>query len=285
MAFEGSKLWIGLISLLSVVALLAVLIPQNERRDYFLTKITICTVLFIVSLYSLLWFVKVLAWMQVREGFEDSIESQWTTTLQNPDLDSVCSIFTEVYENKLKTEKGSPPNEITEDEARERVDAELAKACTLGVFSCSLYQDVKTSTTLDTIYVDAKKLPDTFLAQAYQTLLVSKGILEKTIKDIEDSLSKVSIEGFDTLCSPEAAKTRRQKEDPANDPAKCVLAEEISPEIKQKDITQKLETLKKSLQTFQGSGTSFADLSIECGKLKGKLAELKAKAESGTLLS
>ena len=260
----------------------------NEEMDIFLTKMTVLFAFLILSVYGIMWAIRKTT--QVREGFADSIESQWISLIQNPDLDNVCLIYSEIYQNQMKTEKGAPPNEITEEQARERVDADFSKKATLGVFSCTLHKKLKSNKTLDSIYKDLSTVPDTFLAQAYQTLLVCKSILEKTIKDIEDSLSKVKVEGFASppMCSPEASKQRKEaleRMNPANDPNKCILPEEITPEIKIAAITKKLEAIKAALAALQGKGQSFTDLYKECMALKVKLADLKNKAESGTLVS
>jgi len=261
---------------------------MNEEMDIFLTKMTVLIVFLVLSIYGSMFLIRKTT--QVREGFAESIESQWKTLTQNEDLDNVCTIYSGIYENQVKNEKGAPPNEITEEQARERVDAEFTKKVTLGVFSCTLYKKLKSNKTLDTIYKDLSTVPDTFLAQAYQTLLVCKSILEKTIKEIEDSLSKVKVEGFASppMCSPEASKQRKdalEKMNPANDPTKCILPEEITPEIKIAAITKKLDAIKTALQAIQGKGQSFSDLYKECLALKGKLDNLKNKAESGTLVS
>jgi hypothetical protein len=292
--YKGSYIWAYIIAFVACVVVAYYIVPsivkyffQNEEMDIYLTKMTVLFVFLILSVYGIMWFVK----SRAREGFVDSDPvSQWKAAIQNPDFDNVCSIYTEIYENQVKTEKGSPPNEITEEQARERVDADFAKKCSLGVFSCSLYQKVKASKDLDTIYGDLQTVPDSFLAQAYQTLTVCKGILEKTIADIQDSISKIKIEGFDSppICSAEAAASRKsviQKSDASNDPARCILPEEVTPEAKKAAITQKLQKIQNALDALQGKGESFSDLYKECMNLKGKLAELKSKAESGTLVS
>ena len=292
--YKASYIWAYIIGFIVCVIVAYYIVPsvvkyifQNEEMDIYLTKMTVLFVFLILSVYGIMWFIKARA----REGFVDADPvSQWKAAIQNPDLDNVCSIYNEIYENQVKTEKGSPPNEITEEQARERVDADFAKKCSLGVFSCSIYKKVKASSTLDSIYSDIQTVPDTFLAQAYETLTVCKAILEKTIKDIEDSISKIKIEGFNSppMCSPQASKQRKdalEKMNPANDPNKCILPEEITPEIKIAAITKKLDAIKTALQTLQGKGASFDALYKECVTLKAKLAELKSKAESGTLVS
>jgi hypothetical protein len=292
--YKASYIWAYIIGFIACVVVAYYIVPsvvkyifQNEEMDIYLTKMMVLFVFLILSVYGIMWFVKARA----REGFADSDPvSQWKTAIQNPDLDNVCSIYNEIYENQVKTEKGSPPNEITEEQARERVDADFAKKCSLGVFSCSIYKKVKGSSTLDSIYNDIQTVPDTFLAQAYQTLTVCKAILEKTIADIQDSISKIKIEGFDSppICTAEAAASRKsviKKSDPSNDPARCILPEEITPEVKKAGITKKLQKIQDALQTLQGKGASFDALYKECVTLKAKLAELKSKAESGTLVS
>jgi len=292
--YKGSYIWAYIIAFIACVAVAYYIVPsivkyffQNEEMDAYLTKMTVLSIFLILSVYGITWLLKIRA----REGFVDSTPvSQWKAAIQNPDFDNVCSIYTEIYENQVKTEKGSPPNEITEEQARERVDADFTKKCSLGVFSCTLYQKVKASNDLDSIYGDLQTVPDSFLAQAYETLTVCKSILEKTIADIQDSISKIKIEGFDSppVCSPDAAKSRKaaiEKSDPANDPSRCILLEEITPEVKNAAITQKLQKIQNALDALQGKGESFNELYQECITLKAKLAELKSKAESGTLVS
>lgn len=292
--YKASYIWGSIIGFIACVVVAYYIVPsivryffQNEEMDIYLTKMTVLLVFLTFSVYGIMWFVKARA----REGFVDSDPvSQWKAAIQNPNLDNVCSIYSEIYENQVKTEKGSPPNEITEEQARERVDADFTKKCSLGVFSCTLYKKVKESKTLDSIYGDLEAVPDSFLAQAYETLTVCKAILTKTIAEIEDSISKIKIEGFDSppICSAEAAKSRQsviKKSDPSNDPARCILPEEVTPEVKNAAITQKLQKIKDALDKLQAKGESFDALYKECMTLKGKLAELKSKAESGTLVS
>jgi hypothetical protein len=294
MEYKASYIWFYIIAIIVVIVIAYYIVPgvvlffiKNKVMDEFLTKLTVYTVLMFLSVYGIMWYVK----SRAREGFVDADPvSQWKTAVQNSELDNVCSVYSQVYENKVKTEKGTPPNEITEEQARERVDADFKEKCTLGVFSCSLYKKLKASSTLDAIYADLPSVPDSFLAQAYQTLIACKTILEKTVKEIEDSISKIKVEGFDSppICSEEAAKARQsviKKSDPANDPARCVLAEEITPEIKSAGITRKLQTVQAALEGIQGKGKPFKELYKECMDLKAKLDELKAKAESGTLAS
>ena len=291
--FKASYIWGTIIAIIVAIVIAYYIVPsvvlffiKNKFMDEFLTKLTVYTVLMILSIYGIMWYVK----SRAREGFVDSDPvSLWKAAIQNPDLDNVCSVYSQVYENKVKTEKGTPPNEITEEQARERVDAEFKEKCSLGVFSCTLYKKLKASSTIDTIYRDLPSVPDAFLAQAYQTLTVCKTILEKTVKEIEDSISKIK-EGFDSppICSEEAEKARKsamKKPDPANDPARCVLAEEITPEVKNAEIKRKLQTVESALEGIQGKGVPFKELYKECMDLKAKLDELKAKAEAGTLAS
>lgn len=296
---KGSYLWVFLITVIVCIGAACFIFPQiypyifeNKDLDAFLTKITILLIFLVISVYGIMFFVRSL--VQARnEGFVDSdAVATWKKTLQNQSLDDVCSLYSEIYESQVKIEMGTPPNEISEQQARERIDFAFKTQSPLGVFSCSQYKTMKSAIDLDSIYLSIQTVPDTFLAQAYQTMLLCKSLLTKTLKEIQESLDTIKVEGFGLampLCSPEAAAKRTalltELVTPAADPSKCVTVSEIPPEQKNAEILAKLQTIQTVYTSAKGNGKEFNDLYKECMALKSQLQTLKSKAESGTLIS
>ena len=292
---KGSYLWAFLITVTVCIGAACFIFPkiypyifENKELDAFLTKVTVLFLLLVLSGFGIMLFVRSI----VREGFVDSdAVLTWKKTLQNQSLDDVCSLYSEIYESQVKVEMGTPPNEISEQQARERVEFAFKTQSPLGIFSCSQYKAMKASTDLDSIYLSIQTVPDTFLAQAYQTMLLCKSLLEKTLKDVQDSLDKVKIEGFGLatpLCSPEAASKRKAlltPVEPSNNPSKCVTVSEIPPEQKNAEILSKLQTIQTVYTSAKGNGKEFNDLYNECMALKSQLQTLRSKAEAGTLIS
>jgi len=295
---KGSYLWAFLITVIVCIGAACFIFPriypyifENKELDAFLTKVTVLFLLLVLSGFGIMLFVRSIVRGQ-QEGFVDSdAVLAWKKTLQNQSLDDVCSLYSEIYESQVKVEMGTPPNEISEQQARERVEFAFKTQSPLGIFSCSQYKTMKASTDLDSIYLSIQTVPDTFLAQAYQTMLLCKSLLSKTLKDVQDSLDKVKVEGFGLaipLCSPEAASKRKAlltPVEPSNNPSKCVTVSEIPPEQKNAEILSKLQTIQTAYMTIKGNGKEFNDLYNECMALKNQLQTLKSKAEAGTLIS
>lgn len=294
---EAVSTQIQIIAVIAVIgALIETFLPGffSEKAKSLFTLTTIVIIGVLLSFLLLMWFLK----LRVREGFEDnSYLSRWKRLMEENRVSEVCDVYNEIYEKLYTVEKGAPPLEVkTDAQAREAVDAKFAKLMTVKTVSCKDIQELNESNRLDTFYENITKIPQNIFIQVYQTAIASRALLKETYENIQNSEEKakdkaanLSEEGFEDLsdkplCEDKAAVERKaylERKPLSPEAEKCLLAEEVPPEQKEKVITTRLNQIESSFEDYKKSiKDSITKVLEDCKRYKTEMERKKKETEA-----
>ena len=232
--------------------------------------------------------------LQVSEGFEapkaqapSNIEVQIRAVLDEMDSKEICPLYTVIRSNMLKNEKAG--QDISDQEAKNRVEAALAIKIPGGALPCPLFTYPKAASDLE--WLDfLQKIPVDFGARVVLMAIYAQGFLADKENILKDALSgngtpPVS-DGF-AVCTPDLADSRRAEKQKVKGES-CTLPEDLSPAQIQEAITKLLKDLVANKNTVLK--TKKIDPTID---IKPLLTQAKAsaayitkkseQAQSGTL--
>ena len=292
---DGVTIGYWVLGTLLMGALLQTLLPNLFSRDFnvFLSKVTIGSILLVASFVGLQLFLKVHN-SSYREGFEAKEKTAMELWKEMSDLyqmSEVCALKKRIEARILPVEKGVPPNELTDTQARERTEKYFVKDTSHGSVNCVAFEKVQKAKDIDTFFVTVQELPNTFLIQVYETAQRSNSLLREKVSEIEKSLKKK--EGFVDpsvgVCSPEIVEERRKflREKKLDEAAqRCLLPEEVPFESKEKVATQKVKKLQDTydayIRMYPGKPT-VDEMLAKAKEMEKKLDQIKKDAESGDL--
>lgn len=237
------------------------------------------------SILLLMVFLKA----RIREGFEDTASvSRWNAMVKETQVETICKLYTELYEKIMVVEKGAPPEPVKSDaQAREATDKQFAAAMTLTPVSCSLFQDVESKKdSLDTFFLALQTVPDNFFAQVVDTAVGCRNMLINQYTKVQEAEQRQK-EGFEDLplCSEAVAKEKKEeakKKELSKEAKQCVLVEEISPEKKEQAIQAKLSAMEKALTQYRNTSSikdSIQKILDDAKYYKNELDKKKKEAE------
>jgi hypothetical protein len=220
------------------------------------------------------------------EGFANSeIEVQVRAVLDQMDSNELCPLFTVIRKNMMKNAKAG--QQISDEEAAKRVEADLAIKIPGGALPCPLLTYPKPGST-DLDWLDfLQKVPSDFGARVVLMAVFAEGFLTTTEETMKLALSGNGTpptgEGF-AICSPDVADSRRaEKKDKP-----CTLPEELGPAQIKEAITKLLKDLVANKTTILKSKQidPLIDIKPLIARSKKSAAYLDKKgkqAESGEL--
>lgn len=234
--------------------------PQyfTPEFDEFLQKLTVVSILLAIVISSFFFFMK----SRNREGFAEQAASvgpmdTWKEMVSKYSLDELCKLLAEMEAKMIPAEKGAPPDQKTDAQAREAVQQEFLKGNAVAFFSCPLFQKVQAAQDMDQFFTVLQEVPDTFFAEAHSTANVALNLLLKQKQSFDDALKNppdipsVSTEGFRDIstkvCSPDIVEQRRKflREQKLSEEAEqCLLPEEVPKDSKESVVKAKLNRLE-----------------------------------------
>ena len=239
----------------------------------------------------------------VQEGFEEMpdstkksspdssfapISEQIRAVLEPMNITELCPLYAQIRDTAKKNELAGP-NPPTEQEALKRVEADLATRIPGGALPCPLFQWPSTTAT-DLEWLDwLQKIPKDFGARVIFMAVYARDFLQKQEDDLKGALrGEVNTEGFQDICTPDVAATRRAEAAKRQEAEACVLPEELSPNQIQESVSKLLKELvatKLKLLSAKGMDPTLdiRPLIKEASKSAAYLKQQGAAAESGTL--
>jgi hypothetical protein len=221
------------------------------------------------------------------EGFADAseIEVQVRAVLDQMDSNELCPLFAIIRKNMMKNAKAG--QQISDQEAAKRVEADLAIKIPGGALPCPLLTYPKAGST-DLDWLDfLQKVPSDFGARVVLMAVFAEGFLTTTEETMKLALSGNGTpptgEGF-AICSPDVADSRRAEK--MDKP--CTLPEELGPAQIKEAITKLLKELVANKTTILKSKQidPLIDIKPLIARSKVSAAYLDKKgkqAESGEL--
>lgn len=221
------------------------------------------------------------------------ISTQIRAALTPLDIQEICPLYDQIRETSLKNEMAGP-NPPTQQEAKKRIEADLAVKIPGGALPCPLLHWPKDSAT-DLEWLDwLQKIPKDFGARVVFMAIYAKEFLTKQQTDLQDALEgkkTPGTEGFADICTPDLAATRRAeaaKRQSESAAQACVLPEDLDPKQIQESVTTLLKELtatKIKILTDKGIDPEIDILPLikEASKSAEYLKKQGSAAESGTL--
>jgi len=220
----------------------------------------------------------------VIDGFVGSyIEVKIRAVLDEMDSKELCPLFAVIRTNMLKNAKAG--QEISDQEAAKRVEADLAIKIPGGALPCPLLTYPKAGSS-DLDWLDfLQKVPSDFGARVVLMAVFAEGFLSTTEKTMKLALSGNGTppEGF-AICSPDVADSRRaEKKDTS-----CTLPEDLSPAQIQEAVTKLLKDLVGNKTTILKSKQidpliDIKPLIAQAKKSAAYLSQKSEQAQSGNL--
>ena len=232
-----------------------------------------------------------------KEPFEDTQQQQQQDSPFAPKIKAILDAMATPYANELcdvfKTIRDTMKKNIqaeskmSDAEAINKVDADLNTKIPGGALSCPLLKYPRAGATdLDWLHW-LQNVPKDFGARVVLMADYANTFLLESKKGLEDALNAPR-EGFQEICTPDVAETRRMEKAKASKTSSCILPEEadkktIAEEIDlllQQLVATKTSILKaKSINPTQDIGPWVASAKQSAAWLQQK----KQQAESGTL--
>lgn len=239
-----------------VGALVETFVPGiiSEKTKGKMSSLTIGTLGILFSCLFLMIFLK----FRIREGFEDTgYATRWNRIVTENKIKEVCSLYTEMYEKMYSVEKGAAPEAVkTDAQAREAVDAKFATVMTQKPVNCKQIEQIGSKLqSIDGLFLEIQKAPDTLLVDVYDTASgCLRLLIEKYLENKE--AERKQKEGFEDkgLCSDAAATERREYKNRkalSQEAEKCLLVEEIPADKKQLYIDFKLNQIQSTFEKFK----------------------------------
>lgn len=302
MGKESNTVWSVIGVLAGILLLLSVLQTYKvaptiftKELDVFMTKMTFGLILLTVICVFLLP-----AFFRIREGFAttpDPIE-QWKKIVEEEKLTDLCSTIQDVQSKMALLEKGSPPDELTDDQARELVKDSFTKNVPSGPFSCVAFKQIQANSDLDNFIVNIQTVPDTYLVQAHETAVYCEKQYIAQLDTVKGSLNvknapkvDLPLESFVDVCTPDIVEQRKKlmRDKKLSEAAeKCLLPEEVPGPTKQEEVSKKIEALQNSFFDYKEKNKitrQIPEIVKSCKKIAAELEAYKNKAQSGALAS
>lgn len=220
--------------------------------DEFLQKLTVVSILLAIVIACYFFFMK----SRNREGFAEQDASvgpmdTWREMVSKYSLQDLCKLIGEMEAKMIPAEKGVPPDQKTDAQAREAVQQEFLKGNAVGLFSCDLFQKVQAAQDIDQFFTVLQEVPDTFFAEAHSTANVALNLLLKQKQSFDDALKNPTKEGFrdvsTKVCSPDIVEQRRKflrEQKLSQEAEQCLLPEEVPNDSKESVVRAKLKKLE-----------------------------------------
>lgn len=178
------------------------------------------------------------------DGFADvsQIEVKIRAVLDEMDSKDLCPLFAVIRTNMIKNAKAG--QDISDQEAAKRVEADLAIKIPGGALPCPLLTYPKTGSS-DLEWLDfLQKVPSDFGARVVLMAVFAQGFLATTEQTMKLALSGNGTppvaEGF-AICSPDVADSRRAEKQ--NKGSACTLPEDLGPDQIKEAVTKLLKDL------------------------------------------
>lgn len=223
-----------------------------------------------------------------QDGFANQssdIEIQVRAVLDQMNSEELCPLFTVIRTNMMKNAKAG--QDISDQEAAKRVDADLAIKISGGALPCPLLKYPKAGSS-DLDWLDfLQKVPSDFGARVVLMAVFAQGFLATTEQTMKLALSGNGTppvaEGF-AICSPDVADSRRSEKKDST----CTLPEDLSPAQIKEAVTKLLKDLVGNKTTILKSKKidPLLDIKPLITQAKASAAYLSKKSEqaqSGTL--
>jgi len=230
----------------------------------------------------------------MKEGFADTpsqIETQIRTVLDRMNSEELCPLYTVIRANMAKNEKAG--QDITDAEAKSRVEAALAIKISGGALPCPLLKYPKAGSS-DLDWLDfLQKVPSDFGARVVLMAVYAQGTLADSEKILKDALSgngtpPVS-DGF-AVCSPDVADSRRaeKQKQGKGENGTCTLPEELSPAQIEEAVNKLLKDIVANKTTILKSKKIDPAINIKTLLTQAKasaayISQKSEQAQSGTL--
>jgi hypothetical protein len=217
---------------------------------------------------------------EVIDGFADAsqTEVQVRAVLDEMDSKDLCPLFVVIRTNMMKNAKAG--QDISDQEAAKRVEADLAVKIPGGALPCPLLKYPKAGSS-DLEWLDfLQKVPSDFGARVVLMAVFAEGFLGTTEKTMKLALSGNGTppEGF-AICSPDVADSRRAENQ--NKGSSCTLPEDLNPLQIKEAITKLLKELVGNKTTILKSKKidPLIDIKPLITKAKASAAYLSKKSE------
>lgn len=262
----------------------------NKEFDFLASKLLVAAILLACAFGFIQLFLK------TREGFQTETTptamDSWKKMTDLYQIEEVCKLKKQLEAKIFPIEKGSPPNQLSDQQARERTEKVFTEKTSHGSVNCEAFEKVQKAKDIDTFFVAVQELPNTFLIQVYETAERANNLLTDKVKEIDSALAKKT-EGFVDpsvgVCSPEIVEERRKflREKKLDEAAqRCLLPEEVPFESKDKVAAQKVKKIQDAydayIRMYPGKLT-FDELLLQSKQAGAKLEEKKKAAESGDI--
>lgn len=219
--------------------------------------------------------------------------------------DDLCALYDILRQTGIKNAKAGPGDPPSDAEAARKVEADFALKIPGGALPCPLLTYPKEGATDLDWLAFVQTIPKDFGARIVFMALYARDTLKEQLKTIKNSLGEgfrslnvayigeadegfrslnVADEGFQAICTPEAAASRKANALTAS----CTLPEDLSPQ----QINQAATDLLKSLVVGKMNALNAKNISSSLNitpivkEALGYAAQLKDysdKAQSGTL--
>ena len=218
-----------------------------EMDGLFILLVSLSIVFFVVLIgMNTIYSVQVIPTI---DGFVDASQAEVKirAVLDQMNSEELCPLFTVIRTNMMKNAKAG--QDISDQEAAKRVEADLAIKISGGALPCPLLKYPKAGSS-DLDWLDfLQKVPSDFGARVVLMAVFAQGFLATTEQTMKLALSGNGTppvaENF-AICSPDVADSRRsEKKDIA-----CTLPEDLSPAQIQEAITKLLKDLVANKTTI-----------------------------------
>jgi hypothetical protein len=209
--------------------------------------------------------------------------------------DDLCALYDILRQTGIKNAKAGPGDPPSDAEAARKVEADFALKIPGGALPCPLLTYPKEGATDLDWLAFVQTIPKDFGARIVFMALYARDTLKEQLTTIKSSLGEgfrslnvayigIADEGFQAICTPEAAASRKANALTAS----CTLPEDLSPQ----QIDQAATDLLKSLVVGKmnalnakkiSSSLNIAPIVKEALGYAAKLKEYSDKAQSGTL--
>ena len=209
--------------------------------------------------------------------------------------DDLCALYDILRQTGIKNAKAGPGDPPSDAEAARKVEADFALKIPGGALPCPLLTYPKEGATDLDWLAFVQTIPKDFGARIVFMALYARDTLKEQLKTIKNSLGEgfrslnvayigEADEGFQAICTPEAAASRKANALTAS----CTLPEDLSPQ----QINQAATDLLKSLVVGKmnalnakniSSSLNIAPIVKEALGYAAQLKDYSDKAQSGTL--
>jgi hypothetical protein len=202
--------------------------------------------------------------------------------------DDLCALYDILRQTGIKNAKAGPGDPPSDAEAARKVEADFALKIPGGALPCPLLTYPKEGATDLDWLAFVQTIPKDFGARIVFMALYARDTLKEQLTTIKSSLGEgfrcFASEGFQAICTPEAAASRKANALTAS----CTLPEDLSPQQIDQAATDLLKSLVVGKMNALNAKKISPSLNIapivkEALGYAAKLKEYSDKAQSGTL--